>query len=173
MQWQHILSLEPQAFTENLTGGLGFRRERCWGYESIFVNTSRKANFEIHLPSKSCCNFTQWFKEGHSWSIVIPSLKSVSKLNANTSSPELYWSTRPNQRPIWKYATVTLTPWKGYLTRSCNLTQLREVRSHASCKTTRTCLPSTFIWQLWTIAGWPLPNWSLIPGLFKDFSRTF
>ena len=24
-----------------------------------------------HLPPKSCWNFTKWFKEGHSWSIVI------------------------------------------------------------------------------------------------------
>ena len=52
-----MLSLGPQIFTENL-GGLGFRRERCWSYVSISVNTTRKANFEIHLPCKSCCNFT-------------------------------------------------------------------------------------------------------------------
>ena len=43
---------------ENLAGGLGFRREQCWGYASISVNTPRKANFETHLPCKSCFNFT-------------------------------------------------------------------------------------------------------------------
>ena len=51
------LSLGPQIFTENLTGGLGFRRERCWGYVSVSVNTSRKTDFELHLPCKSCCSF--------------------------------------------------------------------------------------------------------------------
>ena len=53
-----MLSLGSQIFAENLAGGLGFRRERCGGYVSISVNTPRKANFEIHLPCKSCCNFT-------------------------------------------------------------------------------------------------------------------
>ena len=53
-----MLSLGPQIFTENLAGSLWFRRERCRGYVSISVNTPRKANFEIHLPCKSCCNFT-------------------------------------------------------------------------------------------------------------------
>ena len=52
-----MLSLGPKIFTGNLAGGLGFRRERCWGYVSIFLDTSRKANFEIHVPCKSCCNF--------------------------------------------------------------------------------------------------------------------
>ena len=37
-----ILSLGPQIFTENLAGGLGFTRDRCWGYVSIFVNTLEK-----------------------------------------------------------------------------------------------------------------------------------
>ena len=115
-----MLSLGPQIFTGNLAGGLGFRREHCGGYVSISVNTPRKANFEINLPCKSCCNFTSWFKEGRSWSILIRSLKSVF-----TSSPDVYWRKRPNRRPIWNYATVTLTLWKWYLTRSCNPTQLR------------------------------------------------
>ena len=53
-----ILSLGPQIFTENLAGRPGSRRECCWGYVPIFVHTSRKANFEIHLSFKSCCNFT-------------------------------------------------------------------------------------------------------------------
>ena len=54
-----MLSLGPQIFTENLAEGLGFMMiERCRGYMSISVNTPRKANFEIHLPCKSCCNFT-------------------------------------------------------------------------------------------------------------------
>ena len=52
-----MLSLGPEIFTVNLAGDLGFRRERCWGYVSIFLDTSRKANFEIHLPCKSCCHF--------------------------------------------------------------------------------------------------------------------
>ena len=126
-----ILSLGTHIFTENLARGIGFTRELCWGYLSIFVNTSRKASFEIHLPSMefitpwSYCNFTWWFKEGRSCSIVIPSLKSLSKLHTNTSSSDLYWRKRPNRWPIWNYATRTLTPWKGYLTRSSNPAQLR------------------------------------------------
>ena len=50
-----MLSFGPQIFTENLVEGLGFMMiERYRGYMSISVNTPRKANFEIHLPCKSC-----------------------------------------------------------------------------------------------------------------------
>ena len=42
-----MLSLRPEIFTGNLAGG----------YVSIFLDTSRTANFEIHVPCKSCCNF--------------------------------------------------------------------------------------------------------------------
>ena len=38
-QDRKILSLGPQIFTENLAGDLGFRKDRCWGYVSILVNT--------------------------------------------------------------------------------------------------------------------------------------
>ena len=41
-QGRKILRLGPQFFVENLAEGLWFRRERCWGYVSIFVNTLEK-----------------------------------------------------------------------------------------------------------------------------------
>ena len=49
-----------------------------------------------HLPHKSCCNFTYWFMEVCSWSIVVTWLRLVSRLYANTSSPDIYWRKRPN-----------------------------------------------------------------------------
>ena len=75
-------------------------RLRIWIWEY-----KQKANFEIHLPPKSCHNFTLWCKDGHTWSIVITYLKSVSKLYANNSSPDI--------ETTWNYATGTLTSWKG------------------------------------------------------------
>ena len=94
-QGQKIFSLGTSIFTKNLARGIGFGRERCWGYVSIVVNTSRKPSFEIYLPFKSYCNLTQCFKERCSWSIVIPSLKSVPKLHTNTSNPDLKETTEP------------------------------------------------------------------------------
>ena len=52
----------------NSAEGLGFRRECCWGYVSIFENTPKKL---LHLSPKSCANFTEWFREGCSWSLVV------------------------------------------------------------------------------------------------------
>ena len=53
-----ILGISTREFTyfaENSAEGLGSRRECCWGYISIFENTSKKL---LHLSPKSCCNFT-------------------------------------------------------------------------------------------------------------------
>ena len=74
-QDRKILSLGPEILTENSAGGLRLRRERCWSYTSIFMNTLEKL-------IKSCCNFA--------WCIVILLIKSVSKLHANTSSLDVY-----------------------------------------------------------------------------------
>ena len=52
----------------------------------------------LHFSPKSCRNFTQWFGEGRSWSIVITQLRSVSRLHANTSSPDVYGRKRPKRR---------------------------------------------------------------------------
>ena len=41
-------------------------------------------------------------------------------------------------RPIWSYATGTLTSWKGCQTALRYPTQLREVRTHAGYEATRT-----------------------------------
>ena len=49
-QDRKILSLGPEILTENSAGGLRLRRERCWSYTSIFMNTLEKL-------IKSCCNF--------------------------------------------------------------------------------------------------------------------
>ena len=51
----------------------------------------------LHLSSKSCCNFTWWFKEEHSWTIVFTWLRSVSSLHATTSSPNVYWRKQLNR----------------------------------------------------------------------------
>ena len=50
-----ISSMEFTHFTGNLAKGLGFRRERCQGYVSIFENAPKKL---LHLSCKTCCNFT-------------------------------------------------------------------------------------------------------------------
>ena len=52
----------------------------------------------LRIHSKSCRNFTQWFREGRSWSIAVTQLRSVSRLHANTSSPDVYCRKRPNRR---------------------------------------------------------------------------
>ena len=60
----------------------------CWGYISIYENTFKKL---LHLPPNSCLNFTQWFKEGHSWSISRHIVKaSVRATYANTSSSHVH-----------------------------------------------------------------------------------
>ena len=51
-QDRRILSLGLQIFTENLAEGLGFRRECCWGYVSIFVNTLEKLILKFIFPLK-------------------------------------------------------------------------------------------------------------------------
>ena len=51
----------------------------------------------LHISSKSCCNFTWWFKEGHSWTIVFTWLRSVLSLHATTSSPNVYWRKQLNR----------------------------------------------------------------------------
>ena len=71
---------------ENSEEGLGSRRECCWHYVSMRIHPKSCRIF----PPKSCCNFTQWFKEGRNWSIAVTYLRLVSKLHANTSSPGVY-----------------------------------------------------------------------------------
>ena len=54
--------------SDNLVQGLGSRRERRWSYVSVLENRTEKLP---HLPNRTCRNFTLWFKEGSSWSIVV------------------------------------------------------------------------------------------------------
>ena len=49
---------------ENSAVGLGFWREHRWSYVFVYENSPKKF---LHLPPKSCCNFTYWLKEGHSF----------------------------------------------------------------------------------------------------------
>ena len=63
-----ISSREFMHFAGNSAEGLGARREHCWGYISVFENTPKKL---LHISPKSCRNFTQWFRERHSSSIVV------------------------------------------------------------------------------------------------------
>ena len=66
----------------------------CWGYISVYENTFKKL---LHLPPNSCLNFTQWFKEGHSWSISSHIVKAnVGATYANTSSSHVHWRKWPN-----------------------------------------------------------------------------
>ena len=46
-------------------------RERTLGLRICLWEYTQKANFEIHLPPKSFRNFTKWFKEGRSCTMVI------------------------------------------------------------------------------------------------------
>ena len=63
-----ISSREFMHFAGNSAEGLGARREHCWGYISVSENTPKKL---LHISPKSCRNFTQWFRERHSSSIVV------------------------------------------------------------------------------------------------------
>ena len=63
-----ISSSEFMHFAGNSAEGLGSRRECCWGYISIFENAPKKLP---HLSPKSSGNFTSWFRERCSWSIVV------------------------------------------------------------------------------------------------------
>ena len=49
-----IPSKEFMHFAGNLAEGLGSRREHCWGYVSVFENTTKRLP---HLSPKSCHNF--------------------------------------------------------------------------------------------------------------------
>ena len=60
--------IKTYAFSQKIEQRATGRGERCGDYVSINENTPGKL---LHLPLKSCCNFTQWFKEGHSRSIVV------------------------------------------------------------------------------------------------------
>ena len=48
------------------------------------------------LSPKSCHNCTKWFRERCNWSIAVTQLMLVSRLHANTSSPNKYRRKRPN-----------------------------------------------------------------------------
>ena len=50
-----ISAREFTHFAGNSAEGLGSRRERCWGYVSVYENTPKKLP---HLAPKSCCSFT-------------------------------------------------------------------------------------------------------------------
>ena len=52
-----ILGISAREFTHfagNSAEGLGSRRERCWGYISVYENIPKKL---LHLSPKSCHNF--------------------------------------------------------------------------------------------------------------------
>ena len=101
---------------------------------------TRKANLAIHLPPKSCCNFTLQFKVGSSWSIVITELKSVLKLHANTSSHNAYWRKRPNRRTHLELSHRNPDALERVLNwiALSNSTVGKNAPMQVSCKTTRT-----------------------------------
>ena len=63
-QGYKILSFGTPIFTKNLARAIGFGRERCWGYVSIFVNTSRKLVLKFILPLKVDATFLSVSKKG-------------------------------------------------------------------------------------------------------------
>ena len=63
-QGHKILNFGSQKFTENLAGGLGFRRERCWGYISIFVNTLEKLILKFIFPLKVAATLLSASRKG-------------------------------------------------------------------------------------------------------------
>ena len=82
-----VSSMEFMHFAGNSAQGLGSRREHFRRHVSIFENTPKKLP---HLSPKSCRSFTSWFREVCSRSIVVTQLRFVSRLYANTSSPDGY-----------------------------------------------------------------------------------
>ena len=118
---------------ENSAEDLGTRRALL--VSLIYVNAPTKL---LHLPPKTCYNFTQWFKERHNWSITVTQLRSVSR-HANTSSPGIYRRKQTNQQAHLELCHRH--PWQpGKGAKLDRVIQLNcgEVRTHASYKTTRT-----------------------------------
>ena len=60
--------LKIYAFCQKIQQKTSGPGERCWCYISIYENAPKKL---LHLTPKNCHNFTQWFKEGHNWSIAV------------------------------------------------------------------------------------------------------
>ena len=60
--------LKIYAFCQKIQQKTSGPGEHCWCYISIYENAPKKL---LHLTPKSCHNFTQWFKEGHNWSIAV------------------------------------------------------------------------------------------------------
>ena len=84
------------AFYQKISQGASALGESAAGsYLSLRIHL--KSQFWNPSSPKGCFNFTQWFMEEHSCTIVITLLGSVSKLHANTSSPYLYWRKRPKR----------------------------------------------------------------------------
>ena len=63
-----ISAKEFMHFAGNSAEGLRSTREHCWGYVSVYENTSKKL---LHISPKSCHNFAFWFKEGLGWRTVV------------------------------------------------------------------------------------------------------
>ena len=126
---------EFKHFAGNSSKGLGSRRERCQSQVSIFENIPKKLP---HLSPKSYRNFTQWFRERHSWSIVVTQLRSVSRLHVNTSSRRILKETTEETTPFGTTRQELSHLGKGV--KPDRVIQLRseEVRTHASYKATRT-----------------------------------
>ena len=60
--WVYVMTTDTQLGASNMYGKLSRRprvqEKALLGFRVHLCNTFRKANFEIHLPSKSCCNFS-------------------------------------------------------------------------------------------------------------------
>ena len=81
-----ISSQRIQAFWQKFSRG-PWVEERALLALHIYGNAHKKL---LHFPLKSCCNFICWFKEEHSWNTVVTQLRSVSRIHANTLSPDVF-----------------------------------------------------------------------------------
>ena len=89
----------------------------------------------LHLPPKSCHNFTSWFKEGHSWNIVVKSSWNIVKASVEASCKHFKsWRVlKESTKPSGLFGSVPLELWDQVAQLNC-----WELRTHASNKSTRT-----------------------------------
>ena len=107
-------------FARNSAGDLRSRKKCCWGYVSIFENTTEK----IKKVVTTLCSCSRKNTTGYSNHRVKVSVKATCLML--TFQTMTY--TEGNNRttlPIRNYATGNLTPWKGCQTGLCDPTQLQ------------------------------------------------
>ena len=85
----------------------------------------------MYLPPKSCSNFTEWFKKGRNWNIVITYLNQCRSYMLTLQALVYIGGINRTKGLIWNYARGTLTLWKP---ESVIIINCGEVRTHGSCE---------------------------------------